>query len=157
MAIVNDMTFKIGGEAGQGAESSGLGFSKALVRAGLSIYGLQDYMSRIRGGHNFFQIRVSERDVQSISEGVQVLMPFDLQTITEHIEEIVPGGAVIMDTPTKFDDSALTSRGIKPVRVPLTAIAKAEGVKIGMKESDAKIMMNTASLAVAAGMTDLPY
>jgi 2-oxoglutarate ferredoxin oxidoreductase subunit alpha len=57
----NDMTFKIGGEAGQGIESSGAGFAKVLARGGLYVFGLQDYMSRIRGGHNFYQIRVSDR------------------------------------------------------------------------------------------------
>ena len=49
----------------------------------------------------------------------------------------------------KIDDSLLTSRGVKPVRVPLTEIAQREGGN--------KIMMNTASLAVAAGMTGLPF
>ena len=30
--VVNQMSFKIGGEAGQGVESSGAGFAKALAR-----------------------------------------------------------------------------------------------------------------------------
>src|SRR5438552_10042421 len=143
------MTFKLGGEAGQGADTSGHGFAKALARAGLNLYGQQDYMSRIRGGHNFFQIRVSDRDVQASSDAVHLLMPLDALTVTEHIHEVVPGGAVIMDAPLKIDDSLLTSRGVKPVRVPLSEIAQREG--------GSKIMMNTASLAVAAGMTDLPF
>ncbi|MSQ23057.1 MAG: 2-oxoacid:acceptor oxidoreductase subunit alpha [Chloroflexi bacterium] len=149
MAVINDMTFKMGGEAGQGADSSGHGFAKALARAGLYVYGNQDYMSRIRGGHNFFQIRVNERDIQASTPGIQVLMPLDLMTVTEHLDEMVPGSAVIMDAPMKIDDSRLTSRGIKPIRVPLTEIAQREGGN--------KIMMNTASLAVAAGLVDLPF
>ena len=55
-----EMTFKIGGEAGQGVESSGAGFAKAFARAGWHVFGTQDYYSRIRGGHNFYQIRVAE-------------------------------------------------------------------------------------------------
>ncbi len=149
VAVINDMTFKMGGEAGQGADSSGHGFAKALARAGLSVYGLQDYMSRIRGGHNFFQIRVSDRDVQSTSDAVHVLMPLDLETVHEHLHEVVPGGAVILDTRMKIDDSALTSRGVKPVRLPLTEIAQREGGN--------KIMMNTASLSAAAGISGLPF
>lgn len=147
--VVNDMTFKMGGEAGQGADTSGHGFAKALARAGLHLYGMQDYMSRIRGGHNFFQIRVNERPVQASSNTVQLLMPLDKTTIDEHIDEVVPGGAVIFDAPMKIDDSVMTSRRVKPVRVPLSEIAQREGGN--------KIMMNTASLAVAAGMTDLPF
>lgn len=149
MAVVNDMTFKMGGEAGQGADTSGHGFAKALTRAGLGVYGLQDYMSRIRGGHNFFQIRVSDRDVQATSDAVHVLMPLDLETVHEHLNEVVPGGAVIMDSRLKVDDGLLTSRGVKPVRIPLTEIAQREGGN--------KIMMNTASLSVAAGISGLPF
>ena len=47
--IKNDMSFKIGGEAGQGVESSGAGFAQALARGGLHIFGLQDYMSASEG------------------------------------------------------------------------------------------------------------
>ena len=61
--LKNNMTFKMGGEAGQGVESTGAGFIKALARGGLYIFGQQDYMSRIRGGHNSFQIRVADRKI----------------------------------------------------------------------------------------------
>ncbi|MPZ13372.1 MAG: 2-oxoacid:acceptor oxidoreductase subunit alpha [Chloroflexi bacterium] len=147
--VVNNLTFKMGGEAGQGVESSGAGFSKALARAGLHVYGLQDYMSRIRGGHNFFQIRASDRNVQATESAVHLLLPLDTLTVEEHLQEVVPGGAVIMDTPLKIDDARLLDRGVSPVRVPLTEIAQREGGN--------KLMMNTASVAVAAGMTDMPF
>lgn len=147
--VINNLTFKMGGEAGQGVESSGAGFAKAIARAGLYVYGLQDYMSRIRGGHNFYQIRVSDRDIQATESSVHVLMPLDLETVHEHLHEVVPGGAVIMDTPLKVDDASLTTRGIKPMRLPLSEIAQREGGN--------KLMMNTASLAAAAGITDLPF
>jgi len=142
------MTFKMGGEAGQGVESSGAGFAKALSKAGLYVYGLQDYMSRIRGGHNFYQIRVSERDIQAIESPIHVLMPLDADTVHEHIHEMAPGGAVIMDAPLKVDDSKITERGAKPIRLPLTEIAQREGGN--------KLMMNTASLAAAAGIAEFP-
>jgi len=59
----NNLSIKVGGEAGQGVESGGAGFSKALVRGGLWVFGASDYMSRIRGGHNFFHARVSETPI----------------------------------------------------------------------------------------------
>ncbi|MBM2809454.1 MAG: pyruvate flavodoxin/ferredoxin oxidoreductase domain protein [Chloroflexi bacterium] len=163
--VVNNVTFKIGGEAGQGSESSGAGFTKAFARAGLFVYGLQDYMSRIRGGHNFFQIRVSDRDIQATDSGVQVLLPLDIQTVEAHLHEVVPGGAVIMDAALKIDDGRLTDRGVKPIRVPLTEIAQREGGNILIAADFApptvaatvKLMVNTAAVAVAAGMTDLPF
>src|SRR5437588_10872138 len=127
VAVINNLTFKMGGEAGQGVESSGAGFAKAIARSGLFVYGLQDYMSRIRGGHNFFQIRVSDRDVQATESAVHVLLPLDAETVREHLHEVVPGGAVIMDAPLKVDDGPMLDRGVKPIRLPLTEIAQREG------------------------------
>src|SRR5579871_1419070 len=150
------MTFKMGGVAGQGVDSTGYGFAKALTRAGLYVYGLQDYMSRIRGGHNFYQIRVSDRDIKACESAVHVLMPLDAETVHEHAREVVPGGAVIMDNTLKVDDAELSARGVKPMRMPLLEIAQREaGDKVPL--ATAKLMMNTASLAAAAGITELPF
>lgn len=82
--IKNNMTLKIGGEAGQGVESSGAGFAKALARGGLHLFGWQDYMSRIRGGHNFFQIKVSDRPLYSHSDEVHLLLALHSETIDRH-------------------------------------------------------------------------
>jgi hypothetical protein len=71
---INDMTFKFGGEAGQGVESTGHGLAQAIVRAGLHVFALQDYHSRIRGGHNFYQIRVANDDIPSHDERVHLLV-----------------------------------------------------------------------------------
>ena len=46
----NNMTITVGGEAGQGVETGGAGFAKALARGGLRVFGLTEYMSRIPGG-----------------------------------------------------------------------------------------------------------
>ncbi|HZT08994.1 MAG TPA: 2-oxoacid:acceptor oxidoreductase subunit alpha [Chloroflexota bacterium] len=155
--VVNNVTFKMGGEAGQGVESSGAGFTKAISRAGVFVYGLQDYMSRIRGGHNFFQIRVSDRDIQATESAVHVLMPLDADTVREHLHEVVPGGAIIMDAPLKVEDAQIADRGVKPIRLPLTEIAQREGGDRGIPLTTAKLMMNTASIGVAAGITELPF
>ncbi len=157
MPAINNLTFKMGGEAGQGVESSGAGFAKAIARSGMFVYGLQDYMSRIRGGHNFYEIRVSDRDVQATETSVHVLLPLDALTVHEHLHEVVPGGAVIMDAPLKVDDSNLTERGVKPIRMPLGEIAGREATNRGLPLATARLMVNTASLGVAAAITDLPF
>src|SRR6266496_3483282 len=157
VAVVNNLTFKMGGEAGQGVESSGAGFAKALARSGVYVYGLQDYMSRIRGGHNFYEIRISDRDVQATETTVHVLLPLDAMTVNEHVHEVVPGGAVIMDAPLKVDDGQMTDRGVIPIRMPLSQIAEREGAEKGLKREVAKLMVNTASIGVAASITDLPF
>jgi 2-oxoglutarate ferredoxin oxidoreductase subunit alpha len=84
-------------------------------------------------------------------------LPLDTITVQEHAHEVVPGGAVIMDAPLKVDDSPLRDRGLKPIRMPLTEIAQREGTDRGISVTASKIMMNTAALGVAAGITDLPF
>ena len=88
----DSLTIRIGGDAGMGLESSGAGFSKALTRGGLYVFGLPDYYSRIRGGHNFFSIRVSRQPLFSHAEPVHLLLALDMETVRRHVDAIVPGG-----------------------------------------------------------------
>ncbi|MFQ6058144.1 MAG: 2-oxoacid:acceptor oxidoreductase subunit alpha [Anaerolineae bacterium] len=145
----NDMTFKMGGEAGQGVESTGAGFAKALARGGLHIFGLQDYMSRIRGGYNFFQIRVAEREIYSHDETVHLLLAFNEEAVEQHRHELVEGGGIIFDEKLKLDEEALAQRGIRAFRMPLAQIAQDVG--------GARIMINTAAVGAASGVTDYPF
>ncbi len=141
----NNMTFKIGGEAGQGVESSGAGFTQALARGGLHVFGLQDYMSRIRGGHNFYQIRVSQKPLYSHTEEVHLLLALVPETIERHGQEVVAGGGIVYDEGLQVDMGDLERRGVKAFPVPLLRIAKEEG---------SKVMANTAALGATAGLTE---
>ncbi len=142
---VNDMTLKIGGEAGQGVESTGRGFAKALVRGGLHVFALQDYHSRIRGCHNFYQIRVAEHDLYAHDERVHLLLALTTETIERHVGEVVPGGGIIYDPALSVDEGALAARSVQAFPVPLDQIAVDEG--------GSKVMSNTAAIGAAAGLT----
>ncbi len=143
----NDMTLKIGGEAGQGVESTGRGFAKALVRSGLHVFALQDYHSRIRGGHNFYQIRVADHDIHSHNEPVHLLLALTNVAITEHLREIVPNGGVIYDPALGVDEAEITAQSVQAFPIPLEQIAVDEG--------GSKVMANTAAIGAAAGLTSL--
>lgn len=149
MPVINDFSLKIGGEAGQGVESSGAGFAKALARAGLWIYGLQDYMSRIRGGHNFYQVRVSDHEIWTFRDAVHMLLPFTPEAVERHWREIVPGGAMLYDSALKFDTAPLEAAGVKLFALPLLKIAEEQG--------GSRIMMNTAALGAVAGITEFAF
>ncbi len=151
MKTVNDMTFKIAGEAGQGVESSGAGLAKALARSGLHILTVADYMSRIRGGHNFFQIRVKETPLYSHDEKVHLLLAFTAEAIEKHLSEIAPGGGVIYDEriARKVDEAAIEARGVEALPMPLDQIAQEQGGD--------RIMSNTAATAAAAGLVGYPF
>ncbi|MCG6536149.1 MAG: 2-oxoacid:acceptor oxidoreductase family protein, partial [Syntrophales bacterium LBB04] len=55
----------IGGEAGQGLFSVEIGLTEILSRLNYYFFATKNYMSRIRGGHNFHMIRISEEPVHA--------------------------------------------------------------------------------------------
>jgi 2-oxoglutarate ferredoxin oxidoreductase subunit alpha len=143
--IANDITMRVGGEAGMGIESTGAGFGKALARGGLHVFGLPDYYSRIRGGHNFFSIRAAAEPLYSQAEPVHVLLALDLETIRRHVDDVVEGGAVIYDESEELP-LELRRRELTFCPVALTALAK----DLGGRE----VMRNTVAIGVAAGLLD---
>ncbi len=87
----------IGGEAGQGLATVGQLLAKSLVRAGYHISVTQDYMSRIRGGHNTFAIRVGIQDVFAPLETVDILVAMNNETVELHKDRLAPDGLVLLD------------------------------------------------------------
>jgi len=143
----NDMTIRIGGAAGDGVESSGSGFCTALTRAGLYVFGLPDYYSRIRGGHNFFSVRVSEAPLHSHAEPVHLLLALTEETIRRHRDKVVPGGAIVYDSTLNIPAEELQGNDIRFFPVPLADIAK--------DKAGIAVARNTVALGVAAGLTSL--
>jgi 2-oxoglutarate ferredoxin oxidoreductase subunit alpha len=148
MTTMNNMTIKIAGAAGQGVESSGAGFAEALAKGGLHIFGLQDYMSRIRGGLNFFQVRVHEQVLYSHEDAVHILLPLNLEALEAYQDDVVKGGGIIYDSGLKVDRRAISGRGRKAMPVPLLEIAKEHGERV---------MANTAALGAAAGVVEYSF
>lgn len=148
MPNVNDMTFKIAGAAGQGVESSGAGFAQALAQGGLHLFALQDYMSRIRGGLNFFQARVHEQPLYCHEKAVHVLLPLNEEALEAYQDDVVKGGGIIYDDSLKVDRRTVAGRGRKAMPVPLLEIAKEHGERV---------MANTAAMGAAAGVTGYAY
>ncbi len=143
MQTSDDLMIRIGGEAGMGLESSGVGFSQALVRGGLHVFGLPDYHSRIRGGHNFFTVRIARRPLYSHTESVHLLLALDPETVRRHIGALVPGGAVVYDEKDGLPDIPRRP-DVQYFSIPLSRLAEEAG--------GSAIMRNTLVFAVAAGL-----
>lgn len=145
--VTNEMSILIGGSAGQGVESGGAGVAQAFARAGLHAFAMQDFRSRIRGGHNFFQIRLSERPVYSHRDPVHLAVALTPESVAMHMDHIAEGGAVIFADSFKVDEGALRARDISVDALPLTKIAEQHGDRV---------MTNTAALGATAGVTGFP-
>lgn len=140
MAI--DFVIKIGGEAGQGMQTIGFTLAKVFTRGGLHIFGTQDYMSRIRGGHNFFAVRVKDTPVTAASESVDILIALDKSTIEIHKGEVTKDGVIIYDGEQIKADLS----GDNFLNVPLQRIAEEKGGN--------KLFLNTVAVGAALGILD---
>jgi 2-oxoglutarate/2-oxoacid ferredoxin oxidoreductase subunit alpha len=96
-----DHNILIGGAAGQGMDTlSGL-FQHSLQRNGYHVFVHKDYMSRVRGGHNFIQIRFSDTPLVSHCDPLDLIVALDEKTIEEHRSRLKPEGFMLADEKLK--------------------------------------------------------
>src|SRR5512136_2871364 len=92
----------IGGEAGQGMFSVEMELSELLSRLNYHFFATKNYMSRIRGGHNFHMIRVADHPVHALSGGRwDMVVALDGETQRRHKPNLREGGIYISQEMTK--------------------------------------------------------
>lgn len=96
--MTKDYSILIGGEAGQGSRIAGLIIAKLFNQLGYRIYIYEDYQSLIRGGHNFSQIRASEKEFQSRKKEVDFLLALDKNTLDLHKKNLSKNGIIIFNS-----------------------------------------------------------
>lgn len=139
---INDFSLLIGGEAGAGIARSGFLFAKACMRGGLNVFGTNDYQSLIRGGHNFYVVRVSEHEIYSHLDQIQLLIALNTQTVMLHKDELASNGGVIYDQDeANLNHEILGRTDLKLCPIPLRKIVIDE-----LKEPHNLIMRNTVAL-----------
>ncbi len=112
-------TWKIGGEAGFGIMTTGLLFSKIATRRGYNIFDFVEYPSLIRGGHNAYEVTISDDTVSSLKKEIDVLVCLNKETFDTHKNRCAPKAKII------FDPEVFTPEGdIIPIPVTFTAILK---------------------------------
>lgn len=126
--MINQLSWKVGGQQGEGIESTGEIFSIALNRLGYYLYGYRHFSSRIKGGHTNNKIRVTTKAINSISDDLDILVAFDQETIDVNIHELIVGGVVIADT--KFSPKLPEGSSAILYAVPFTDIANDLGTSL---------------------------
>ncbi len=134
-----EATFMIAGEAGQGVQTIGFILSRVFARSGYHVYSDQDYESRVRGGHNFFRIRVKDEEVSAISETLDLLLALNRESVDLHCGELGKESVVIFDR-----EKAGEIDGKRIFGVPLGELAE--------KEAGKKIMANSVALGACLGL-----
>ncbi|MDL2214060.1 2-oxoacid:acceptor oxidoreductase subunit alpha [Clostridia bacterium OttesenSCG-928-O13] len=87
----------IGGAAGDGIETMAGVFEKILKRKGFYLFSMRDFMSRVRGGHNFAKIRFGAKPVRAHRDKLDGLVVFNEESFTLHQGELARNGFVLHD------------------------------------------------------------
>ena len=137
-----EINLLVGGAAGQGMDTVMNLFGKALVREGYDLIYTKDYMSRVRGGHNFSRLRITAESPWTTLEAIDIMVALNEETYYVHRDNLVPSGKVIYD-PEQVNLPDDENRGI-PVALRSLAL-----------EAGSAVMANTVAvgaLLVAIGM-----
>ncbi|MFC7392620.1 2-oxoacid:acceptor oxidoreductase subunit alpha [Scopulibacillus cellulosilyticus] len=126
--MINQLSWKVGGQQGEGIESTGEIFAKALYRLGYHLYGYRHFSSRIKGGHTNNKIRVSTEKVRSVSDDLDILVAFDQETIDVNFGELRQDGIIIADA--KFKPVNPDETKARLFAVPFTKIATELGTSL---------------------------
>jgi len=92
-----DANIRIAGEAGQGVQSAGELLTSAFHDMGLHVFSTQSYMSRIRGGVNSYDIRISDEELHSGREDCDVLAALTAESFATEKKNVARGGLVALD------------------------------------------------------------
>ncbi len=142
--MLHQLSWKVGGQQGEGIESTGEIFSMAMNRLGYFLYGYRHFSSRIKGGHTNNKITVRPTEVRSIADDLDILVAFDQETIDVNYKELTEKGVILADSkfePVKPEDSKAPL-----FAVPFTEVAAELGTSL---------MKNMVAIGATASLLNL--
>jgi 2-oxoglutarate ferredoxin oxidoreductase subunit alpha len=92
-----DFNILVGGSAGQGVDTVAKVLELIIKKQGVEVFSHKDYMSRVRGGHNFHQIRFADRPIYSHRENLDVIIALDSTTVKVHCSRLSAQGVLVSD------------------------------------------------------------
>ncbi|CAD7359971.1 MULTISPECIES: 2-oxoacid:acceptor oxidoreductase subunit alpha [Staphylococcus] len=138
------LSWKVGGQQGEGIESTGEIFATAMNRKGYYLYGYRHFSSRIKGGHTNNKIRVSTTPVHAISDDLDILVAFDQETIVLNHHEMREDSVILADSKAKPEKPEDCKAQL--VVLPFTETAKSLGTTL---------MKNMVAIGATAALMDL--
>lgn len=139
-----DITFNIGGEAGQGIDTIGDLLTQVFVKAGFYTFTIKDFESRIRGGYNFTQIRVSDSSIVAPVDKIDLIVALTRDAIVGQREKLTENGVIIFDDSIDFGNLEACHYA-----APLEKMAKEVGGNVRMT--------NAAALGAILSVLQFPF
>ncbi|MDQ0253988.1 2-oxoglutarate ferredoxin oxidoreductase subunit alpha [Evansella vedderi] len=145
----NSIEWMVGGQQGEGVDSTGELFAKTLVRYGYSVSTYKQFMSRIKGGHTNYKIKATKDRNYYSGDGIDILLCLDKETLPNSLDSLNEGALVIQEGKEAQVEGSQTSEGTvyTVFTVPLKQIAKDLGNPMSK---------NMIALGVSAALLELP-
>lgn len=142
--MLQQLAWKVGGQQGEGIESTGEIFSMAMNRLGYYLYGYRHFSSRIKGGHTNNKITVRPTEVRIIPDDLDILVAFDQETIDVNYKELTENGIILADA--KFEPVEPEDSKAPVIAIPFTTIASELGTSL---------MKNMVAIGASAALLKL--
>jgi len=138
--MVRDVfTFLVGGKAGEGVKKAGSVVAHIFSSMGRHVFQMDDYMSLIRGGHNFSVVSTSPGRITSQYMKADLVVNFDKRSCDTHINDVADGGIIIFNSDEQ--------ENVDGIGVPLSS----EAEKYPMK----KLMYGVGAVAILSSSIGL--
>ena len=107
----------IGGAAGQGIETMVGILEKLLKKSGYHIFTSRDFMSRVRGGHNFSLLRFGNKPSMTHCSELNGIIALNSETVEFHKSDLLEDGFILCDDEIESDDE-------RTIKIPMAQMAK---------------------------------
>ncbi len=136
-----DLNIRVAGEAGQGIETAGEVITEAFARTGLHVFATKSYMSRIRGGLNWYDIRISDKALYAGKTKADLLLSLTAEGLRDLAGRSDASSLLVCDSEAAGDLSGCVELEIagaarEAAGSPVMANMVAAGVVFGVLSCD---------------------
>ena len=139
----NDISIVFGGAAGQGVQTIADALVTVLKKNGCSVFACTEFMSRIRGGSNSTQVRITEKKRSAYVRRIDFLFALNAESI-EHLRDRIGEGTLVFAEKDPMEGVEKTTGFID---TPFAAFARQAGNPI---------FSNTVAVGLVLGLLDIP-
>lgn len=137
---MDDISIVFCGEAGQGIETIEDILTKILKISKYNVFAVKEYMSRVRGGINSTEIRVSPKPIKAYVDRIDLLFALSDKSLN-HLKDRISENTLI------FGDKEILGNTQNVIDIELLKTSK----KLG-----SKIYTNTITVGVVCGLLKIP-
>ena len=135
----DDISIVLCGEAGQGVQTVERILVQVLKRSHFHVFATKEYMSRVRGGSNSTEIRVSSKRARAYVDKMDILVPFHAGAI-DHVRKRISPKTMIFADPQIVPESSPTL-ACERMNIPFLRIAEELGSRLYLNIIAASVVL----------------